>query len=284
MNDARDHEDRPDPLEIVSRYVDGDLSEEERKEFEAELDGDASLREELRATQAVKIAVSRVKYHNAPSGLAERIIDELERDERRSKKLERSVWGVRWLRPALGLAAAMLVVFVFNLGDSPQRVALAEEVTNQCCAGHWRCCKNRDRHKVTSDPKELSEYLKGPLNGFEVVIPDLSGRGLSLIEGHVCKVMEVPSAHVYYEAPGISVSYYVIHGDVKAGVLGKRIDKRLDAYTLAEEFWEGRKDDDLRGVLWWCPQGCLCAAVANLSESELAALVLDCFPVRPTSE
>jgi anti-sigma factor RsiW len=281
-----DPQDGADPLEIISRYVDGDLFEEERREFEAALAEDPSLREELRATEAVKAVVSRVKYHNAPPELVIRVREELERAETRFRRPARFVWGVRWLRPALGLAAAMVVIFVFNLGDSPQRVALAEEVTDQCCAGHWRCCKpeNRKRHKQTSNPKELEPYLKTELKGVEITLPDLSQRGLTLIEGHVCSVLEMPAAHVYYEAPGVCLSYYVIHGDIEEGVLGKRIPGLLDAYTLPEEYWKGRTDENLRGILWWCSQGCLCLVIADLTESELMELVRQCFPVRKASE
>jgi anti-sigma factor RsiW len=282
----KDPQDRADLLETISRYVDGDLFEEERRAFEAALDGNPSLHEDVRATQAVKAALSRVTYHNAPPELVIRVREELERAEARSRRPERFVWGVRWLRPALGLAAAMVVMFVFNLGDSPQRVALAEEVTDQCCAGHWRCCKpeNRARHQQTSDPKELEPYLTTELKGVEITVPDLSQRGLTLIEGHVCSVLEIPTAHVYYEAPGVCLSYYVIHGDIEEGVLGKRIPGPLDAYALPEEYWKGRTDENLRGILWWCPKNCLCLVIADLTESELTELVRQCFPVRQTAE
>jgi len=280
------HEDRADLLETISRYVDGDLSEEERKEFEAALDKDPAVREELRAMQAVKATVGRAKYYEAPPDLLSRIRNELEKGEARSGKVGRSAWGVRWLRPALGLTAAMVVVFVFSLGDSPHAVAWAREATDQCCAGHWRCCKpeNRQKHKLTDDPKELATYLKTRLEGVEITVPDLSHQGLTLIEGHVCTVLEIPSAHVYYEGPGVCLSYYVVHGDVKEGVLGKRIKGSLDAYTLPEEYWKGRTDENLRGVLWWCPYGCLCVAIANLSESELTELVRQSFPVRQVTK
>ncbi|HKK20982.1 MAG TPA: zf-HC2 domain-containing protein [candidate division Zixibacteria bacterium] len=94
-----------DMRELLAGYVDGELSAEERKAFEAELERDPELRAELDEFRKLKEVTSMVKYADLPLEVWDNYWQNLYR------KLER---GFGWILFSIG-AIVLLSFAVFEL-------------------------------------------------------------------------------------------------------------------------------------------------------------------------
>jgi len=114
---------RPAPNEALSAYIDGELTEDEARQLEQQLDRDDALRAELDAIQG---AVTLLRDHGpvaAPSGFHARVLATVADESPKP-----SVW--QWLRQTLGfrlegLAVAMVAIVVLLLALPATRTALS---------------------------------------------------------------------------------------------------------------------------------------------------------------
>ncbi len=97
-----------DMRELLAGYVDGELSTEERKAFEAELENNPELKAELEEFRKLKEVTSMVKYADLPLEVWENYWQSLYR------KLER---GFGWILFSVGAIVLLsFVVFEFFHG------------------------------------------------------------------------------------------------------------------------------------------------------------------------
>ncbi|MCP4900348.1 MAG: hypothetical protein GY906_25560 [bacterium] len=94
-------------VENLSRYLDGDFTQEELRQLEKELESDSALRQELEAMQALRDAVSALATREVPPAELDSLVEPLRR-ARPKQILVRPAY--RWL------AAAASVVFAVSIG------------------------------------------------------------------------------------------------------------------------------------------------------------------------
>ncbi len=110
-----------DQHEELSAYLDGELTDAEAAELEAELARDSELRHELAALEEAVVWLRREGPDEAPLGFHRRVMDRIEAEHPRS-----TAWWA-WLRRPLGLrpegwlvAAAVAAVLLFAVLRAPK--------------------------------------------------------------------------------------------------------------------------------------------------------------------
>jgi anti-sigma factor RsiW len=111
---------------LMTRYLDGELGEDEATQFIEELERDADLAAELQAHERILAAGRSLGSEHAPSGFTDRLMAKLPRTRhapaspRRFALVSRPVW-----------AAAAVVVFAFGLGRLTSNLNRDDSVTSQ---------------------------------------------------------------------------------------------------------------------------------------------------------
>jgi hypothetical protein len=102
--------------EMLSAYLDGELSAAQRRQVEQALSADANLSRELARLRALRQVMRSLPRHQAPASLAERVLQRSERLHLVKRTTGQGVRGFRWsnlvaaaiILVALGLAASMI--------------------------------------------------------------------------------------------------------------------------------------------------------------------------------
>lgn len=107
MNDA--DKSQPTEHELVARALRGELSAEEKKDFQRRLDSEPLLRSFWEAEQALERALDRLPDAPVPSNFANLVLQEATRTPAQAK--DRPKFSLKWVlaRFALGLAAMALL-------------------------------------------------------------------------------------------------------------------------------------------------------------------------------
>jgi anti-sigma factor RsiW len=270
-------------LNLIRRYVDGELDAEQAANIEQRLESDAQLRARVHFEHLLRQRVDAVMRREtaAPPGLAERIsaaLSETSTDPqpevvvgrvdssgavagrgKRSRRIGPSSMSVLAIAAALILIAGAIVFSIFgpqipDASDPTVSSNLVTETARFVENVHIRC---------ESDPKTLADVspwqtreeaedrLTDHLGDGQVSVLDLSALGYEFIGAGKCRVPgPVPSGHFFHKRPGAGgqgasmVSLYVVPDK------GQYADQ-IEDYRLREWFElpaEPGSDDRILGI------------------------------------
>lgn len=109
---------RSEQAELIRRYLEGEMTPEEKIAFEAILAHEPALRAEVQALEHLLAAARALPQYRAPADLAARVRARLDRVQERSEITlhPRPAWrpGFRWALPAAAAAAVLLALALFG--------------------------------------------------------------------------------------------------------------------------------------------------------------------------
>jgi len=223
-------------------YLDGELGATESIDLERRLASDAELRAGLEELRAISARIRRqASYHDAPPGLAGRILGRVRRQAPRARA---AFWGPLAAGAALAAAVAWIAPGMLRLqadGWNRQADQVLEDHLRANFSAHWIDVASSDRHTVKP---WLSAHL-----GFSPSVPDLSDQGFELLGGRVDVLDGRPVAALVYRRRQHMISVFAVPGEAAAG-------------TASSE---------RRGyhVVRWPAAGFVYWAVSDLNEAEL---------------
>ena len=140
-----------------------------------------------------------------PAGLLARVRRKTESGSARQPWWQRP-WAMRMALPAA--AAVMLLVMVLN--PFQEGLHSIDAVVTYSVVNHLDSDMTKVFHSgdVIHAARWLSERV-----GFKVSLPDLAGRGLTLIGGRKCKLGRVEAAYLFCDAGGKRASLFLIDPD-----------------------------------------------------------------------
>lgn len=179
--------------ELLSAYLDGELTETERAEVDALLKQDVSVRRRLEALQGTVELISALPRRSAPPSLMEDVMSRLERDEL-LEDLNTSRPRRGWQRPWLSVlaSAALVAICVSGAWYIFQAPARSREHSSPAVAVHTS--------PATPVPERASSEAEAPMAREGVVADGLAAKPKSLSTDDVSKSLRRPAAR-----PGAAV-------------------------------------------------------------------------------
>lgn len=112
----KEEHDMTDSEQLVQRFVDQELSAEERLQFVARLGRDEALRQRAMDLERLVLDVRRLPRPEVPAGFTARVLERTEPRRSMWRRLAETLWAPRALEwnLASAAAAACLVVFAFG--------------------------------------------------------------------------------------------------------------------------------------------------------------------------
>ncbi len=278
MNERNhDHEAR------ISAYLDGQMTNEERLQFESELASDALLQREVELLGALR---TRIRTH-APA-LRQALPPELERSirlalvaERETKSTARSsAWWASLLdslrRPAFAIPLALssvaaVVITVMLVLEGSRVPVMREPVVNLYEASYSnfnKVVKGELKLAIqTSDVEQLRSFFREQGVKYEVFFPEVSAE---LQGGVVSEHQGRRYAHLVYTTNGHLV--YIFEVDMES--IRKRDVAMHPAVAddLKHSEWHWEERPNVGTMFVWESNSVVCSAVSDLRTQELSAL------------
>jgi anti-sigma factor RsiW len=182
--------------ELVTGYVDGELSPEEQARVGDHLRGCAACQQQADSERALRARIRALPEIVAPAGLEQRL-------RARLRAARPSPW-----RFVLPLAAGLVGILLWA-GGSPAVVAWELSRDHDKCFGMERL----PAEVFTSDGRVAAARLD--LAGAS--LPELPQRvrGIELVGGRRCPLADRRAVHLFYAAGARRVSVFVIQGRVR---------------------------------------------------------------------
>ncbi|OGG54795.1 MAG: hypothetical protein A3F84_21785 [Candidatus Handelsmanbacteria bacterium RIFCSPLOWO2_12_FULL_64_10] len=250
--------------ETLSAFLDGEVTEAERKEIEAHLSACPGCQSQYRAEQSVRSFVRQRRnqlVEPAPPDLRLRIVRAVQAEETKRR------WDVMSRRRTFGLLAlaASLVLAViggslyFRSAEHPKSVV--SEVVDE----HIRCLMKQDGglNLVTADPRAMSEWFRGRLD-IGVSAPPFQGAGLRLVGGRLCYLLDRQGAHMVYREGAHVICLFVF--DRRELSLPHGQETVSAGHPIRLTSYKGYN------VAVWEDRGLVHALVADVSQDNLKAL------------
>jgi anti-sigma factor RsiW len=122
MNDP--NTSQPTELELVARALKGELSAEEKANFQGRLDSEPALRSFWEAEQALERALDRLPDAPVPSNFAKLVLQEAMRTPAQAK--DRQKFSLRWVLARFALGFAAMALLAASLLQQRQKTHLQE--------------------------------------------------------------------------------------------------------------------------------------------------------------
>ncbi len=212
-----------DARALVDACVDGELDLMTQLRIEAHVENCPSCLPLYEARREIRAAVrTRAPYFHAPAGLARQV--------RRAVGRRSVLAARRWAWPALGAAAALVVLTVAGVLFLDSRGAATDRLAQEIVAGHVRSLlPGHLTDVVSSDQHTVKPWFAGRVD-FSPPVADLAGEGYPLAGGrldyvagrtvaalvyrrnrHVLNVFVWPSASEVAESDAAEHGYHVAH-------------------------------------------------------------------------
>jgi len=186
-------------IELVSAHLDGEATEQERKDLEAHVDDCADCRQRLQAARALKHAVAGLPGRQAPPEAVQARVEML----RFRARAPHSRRGLRRLLVGAAIAACLLGALAIERGLLHPEPRLADELI----ANHMKYVPEAMPAEVASDnPGEVQRFFTGKVP-FDPVVPRLPGA--RLLGGRLCRIRGDREQLLFYERGGTKLSLYV---------------------------------------------------------------------------
>lgn len=249
--------------EQLYKYIDGELSEQQKLEFEALLENDPLYKMELEKEQKFD---HLIKAHSikekAPFALKEQIIEELSRKNKVVLFIER-LSSLRFLKPAT--ITLISCVFIFSIFLKPSE---SFPLFSQSIDRHMDVLKGSYPMEIVSnDVDEVAVWFEGKLD-FAVMVPDMKIKGCELTGARICRLNDKKVALLTYQYRGNKITAIVMDtDDVKIPKARKVANKNQTFYS--------KSDNGYQSVLCLSPrhEGVGCIYVSELPEDEIMDLV-----------
>jgi len=196
-------------LAKLDTYLDGELSAEEMKAFDAHVRTCPQCAAQALARVQMKRAVHSAGQRFAPDpAFKARILQQIAAQGAAPAKAagRRSIWNLAWAFPVAALALLMITVLVTGLSDRrSQQQTIASELTDQHVA---TLASATPVDVVSTDRHTVKPWFQGKVP-FTFNLPELQDTGFELIGGRVTYLDQVSGAHLIYRIRKHEISVFI---------------------------------------------------------------------------
>jgi anti-sigma factor RsiW len=213
-------------------YLDGELTAEEMRAFDAHLRSCPSCTAELSARVQLKRMVQSSGRRFAPT-------PEFRRKILSATNKRRRIW--HW---ALAMAAALVLVALTLTYVGQQRARTAEIFSEVADLHVQTLASTNPVDVVSSDRHTVKPWFQGKIP-FSFNLPELQNSEFTLIGGRVTYIHQVPGAHLIYEIRKHRISAFIIQEN--DGTLGRRASSKVEQkLSFNQQTW---REGELRFFL-----------------------------------
>ncbi len=164
-----------------------------------------------------------------PKGLADRI----------DMALDQAKAPLQLNRPFLGALAAIItltaILFFFMNSDKPFRYESLDHLGETAVLTHLK--GNRAMSFTPDTLDEALVMMKKELE-FDVVLPDLSGKGYALQGGRLCFVGKCRTVYLFYQKNGQTVSLFILNNNHLDFKMAEGKESHLEIKDCRADIWK----------------------------------------------
>jgi anti-sigma factor (TIGR02949 family) len=204
-------------------YVDGELPVSQAADADAHAADCPVCADLLRREQEFRRLLRRHPREAAPPGLRAAIVARVRRRRRATRAL-------RILAPALGVAAAAVILVAFLQARGEQAALLGDLVDKHIAYAQI----DRPAELASSDPGAVREWFQQRAN-LAVTVPDYSPAGIRLIGARLAEARERSAAYLLYEKGRTLLSVFMVPvSPPDAAPRGERVAYHGHEYVTTE--------------------------------------------------